>query len=184
MLEVHRDCIGFASKRHEIGQHKGNLKPPQSQSDDRTKPNRDLVTRVLPRYRPVSCIDTDFSLASCEIIMKDFYHYLTAPNNTLEGRRGGRDFGQTSLCNLQFFSTGNFADAPEMASLLRKYFGIFEFILQYSKNTQSVDMTGRCKNKFGYTRSIDRSLPNVFLNELFTDSQHKQLGRSPCCFSC
>lgn len=74
MLEVHRDCIGFASKRHEIGQHGGNLKPPQSQSDDRTKPNRDLVTRVLPRYRPVSCIDTDFSLAPCEIIMKDFYH--------------------------------------------------------------------------------------------------------------
>ena len=119
MLEVHRDCIGFASKRHEIGQHEGNLKPPQSQSDDRTKPNRDLVTRVLPRYRPVSCIDTDFSLASCEIIMKDFYgsRRLT----TLWKREGGggeRDFGQTSLCNLQFFSKGNFADAPEMASLL------------------------------------------------------------------
>ena len=123
MLEVHRDCIGFASKRHEIGQHEGNLKPPQSQSDDRTKPNRDLVTRVLPRYRPVSCIDTDFSLASCEIIMKDFYgsRRLTT---LWKGEGGGETLARLPYAIYNFFR-------KEILQMPPRWHLCYENILEY-----------------------------------------------------
>ena len=61
MSKVIRDCIGFALLCVVIGLE--NSCHPLSQSDARLKKNRDLVTRVFPRSRPVTRVYFEFSLA-------------------------------------------------------------------------------------------------------------------------
>ena len=45
------------------------LAPPSKPIRYKTKTNRDLVTRVFPRLRPVTCVYFDFSLAPSDIFV-------------------------------------------------------------------------------------------------------------------
>ena len=57
LFELLRSVIGLEIR----------LPPPSQPIRSKTKTNRDLVTRVFPRFRPVTCINFEFSLASCDI---------------------------------------------------------------------------------------------------------------------
>ena len=45
------------------------LAPPSKPIRYKTKTNRDLVTRVFPRLRSVTCVYFDFSLASSDVFV-------------------------------------------------------------------------------------------------------------------
>ena len=61
-----RDYFGFALLRSVIGLE---TRATLSTNQIKTKTNRELVTRVFPRLRPVTCIHFEFSLAPCDIYL-------------------------------------------------------------------------------------------------------------------
>ena len=63
--KVIRNCFGFSLLRSVIGLKK--LAPPSQPIRCKTNTNRDLVTRVLPRLPPVTCICSEFSLVHCVV---------------------------------------------------------------------------------------------------------------------
>ena len=65
--KVIRDCIGFALLCSVSGLE--NSRHLLSHIRYKTKTNRDLVTRVFPRLRPVTCVYFDFSLAPSDIFV-------------------------------------------------------------------------------------------------------------------
>ena len=66
--KVIRDCTGFALLST-LCDWSRKLAPPSQPIRCKSKTNRDLVTRVFPRSRPVTCIDFEFSLAPSEIFL-------------------------------------------------------------------------------------------------------------------
>ena len=65
--KVIRHCIGFALFCSVIGLR--NLPPLSQPIRCKTKTNRDLITRVFPRFRQFTCVFFEFSLAPCDIFL-------------------------------------------------------------------------------------------------------------------